>query len=212
MGKRQEKAKATKEAIFSAAAKVVGRLGYAKASMAAIAAEADVSYGRIYLYFENQQDLFDKLLPHIGAEMLTYIAEKSQHGRTTAERERLGLYANFEYLSEHPELHRVLNEAEFFAPDSYQGYFNRMVDGYKRSLRRGINSGELATYSDDEVETLALMFIGAREYIVQRYAEDDGSIPFPPKSVLETYLKAHAMALGFDASVATQASQARAPD
>lgn len=201
MGKREQKARATKEAIYAAAAKVVGRFGYAKASMAAIAAEAGVSYGRIYLYFENQQDLFNKLLPYIGEEMLHYIAEKTRDGRTTAERERLGLHANFDYLHENPELHRVLNEAAFFAPDSYRAYFERMVDGYRRSLQRGIQNGELADYGPEETETLALMFVGAREYILQRYAVRDDLIEKPPAEVLETYLKAYALALGFDPSV-----------
>ena len=198
MGKRAQKAKETKESIYRAAARVVGRVGYAKASMAAIAAEAGVSYGRIYLYFENQQDLFNKLLPHIGEEMLNFIASKSREGRTTAERERLGLYANFEYLHANPELHRVLNEAAFFAPDSYRAYFRRMVDGYQRSLLKGIRSGELAHYSEEETEAIALMFIGAREYLVQRYAVSEEVIELPSRQTMRTYLRAYALAMGFD--------------
>ena len=196
--KREKKARETKEAIFTAAAKVVGRVGYAKASMAAIAAEANVSYGRIYLYFENQQDLFNKLLPHIGEAMLNYIAEKTKEGKTTAERERIGIEANLHYVHTHPELHRVLNEAAFFAPESYRAYFMRMVDSYRRSLMKGIRNGELAHYSAEETETLALMFIGAREYILQHYTVQEGVIEKPPLEVQRTYLKAYALALGFD--------------
>lgn len=209
MGKREQKARETKEAIFAAAAKVVGRVGYAKASMAAIAAEAGVSYGRIYLYFENQQDLFNKLLPHIGEEMLHYIAECTREGKSTAERERLGLLANFHYLTTHPELHRVLNEAAFFAPDSYRAYFRRMVEGYKRSLQRGIQNGELRPYGEAETETLALMFIGAREYIVQRYAVRDDLFEMPSADVLQTYLKAYALAMDFDADAMLEPPLAR---
>lgn len=198
MGRREQKAKATREAIYAAAAKVVGRVGYAKASMAAIATEAGVSYGRIYHYFENQQDLFNKLLPHIGEEMLSHIAEKTRQGKSTAERERLGLLANFDYLTRHPELHRVLNEAAFFAPESYHNYFRRMVESYQRSLRKGIGNGELIHYSAEETETLALMFIGAREYLVQRYAVRDDLIEMPSNEVMQTYLKAYALAMGFD--------------
>ena len=214
MGKRAQKAKETKEAIYQAAAKVVGRVGYAKASMAAIAAEAGVSYGGIYLYFENQQDLFNKLLPHIGEAMLTYIAEETKGARTTAERERLGLQANLTYVHRNPELHRVLNEAAFFAPDSYKTYFKRMVDGYRRSLQLGIRKGELQHFTEEETETLALMFIGAREYMLQRYSVRDDLIEMPPVEVQHTYLKAYAMALGFSpeevlgADIGTAATQA----
>lgn len=195
MGKREKKARETKEAIFTAAARVVGRVGYAKASMAVIAAEANISYGSIYSYFENQQDLFDKLLPHIGEAMLNYIAEKTKEGKTTAERERLGIEANLHYVHTHPEVQRVLNEAAFFAPESYRTYFKRMVDGYRRSLLKGIENGELAQFSAEETETLALMFIGAREYILQRYTLQNGIIEKPPIQVRRTYLKAYALAL-----------------
>lgn len=195
--KRAARAKETREVIFAAAAKVVGRVGYAKASMAAIAAEADVSYGKIYLYFENQQDLFNKLLPHIGKMMLSYIAEQTKQGKTTAERERLGLEANLHYVHTHPELHRVLNEGAFFAPESYRAYFRQMVESYQRSLQKGIRNGEVQFYSEQETESLALMFIGAREYILQHYTREDGSIRKPPPEVQRTYLTAYARAMGF---------------
>jgi AcrR family transcriptional regulator len=193
--KKEQRARETREAIFAAAAKVVGRVGYAKASMAAIAMEAGVSYGKIYSYFENQQDLFNQLLPHIGEAMLSYIAERTREGKTTLERERLGIEANLHYVHLHPELHRVLNEAAFFAPDSYRAYFKRMVESYRRSLLKGIRNGELAHYSEEETETLALMFIGAREYILQHYTTRDGKIEEPPLAVQQSYLKAFAMAL-----------------
>ena len=196
--KREKRAREAREAIFTAAAKVVGRVGYGKASMAAIAAEANISYGKIYLYFENQQDLFNKLLPHIGEAMLNYIAEKTRHAKSTAERERLGIEANLHYVHTHPELHRVLNEAAFFAPESYRAYFGRMVESYRRSLLKGIRNGELRHYSDEETETLALMFIGAREYMLQHYTVQDGVIEEPPPAVQRTYLKAFALALGLD--------------
>lgn len=196
--KREKKAREAKEAIFAAAAKIVGQVGYGKATMAAIAAEANVSYGRIYLYFENQQDLFNQLLPHIGEAMLSYIAEKTRAGKTTAERERLGIEANLHYMHTHPELHRVLHEAAFFAPDSYRAYFRRMVESYQRSLLKGIHNGELRHYSAEETETLALMFIGAREYILQQYTVQYGLIEEPPVEVQRTYLKVHALAFGFD--------------
>lgn len=198
MGKRQQKAEATREAILNAAAKVVGRYGYGKATIARIAAEAGVAHGLIYLYFENQQDLFDQLLPSIGETMLRYIGEQISHARTTADRERLGLKANFEYLQKHPALHRILNEAAFFAPEAHHAYLRRMADGYTRSLQRGYDSGEVRGYERDELEVLAYMVIGAREFLLERYAVQDGAIHDLPDEVKRTYLKAVARSLGID--------------
>lgn len=205
MGKREEKAAATREAIFRAAAKVVGQRGYAKASIARIAEQAGVSHGLIYQYFRDQQDLFDQLLPHVGEEMLRHITLQAGRAETVEDRERLGLEANFDYLTRHPELHRILNEAAFFAPDAHRNYLTRMAEGYRRSLGKAHAAGQVTAYTPDEFKTLALMFIGAREYLLEHYAVDGTSIRELPREVRETYLKAVAMAMGVDpAKMTTQ--------
>lgn len=198
MGRRQQKAEATREAILQAAARVVGRVGYAKASIARIAEEANVAHGLIYLYFDNQQDLFNQLLPHVGEAMLTHIREEAGRALTVQERERRGLKANFEYLNRHPDLHRILNEAAFFAPEAHHAYLKRMASGYTRSLRRGFEAGEISGYDAEELEILAFMMIGAREYLLERYMAHDGVIDPMPEKVRRTYLKTVARGLGID--------------
>ena len=211
MNKRQEKAEATRDAILQAAATVVGRVGYAKASIARIAEEAHVSHGRVYLYFANQKDLFNQLLPHVGEAMLRYIRERAGRAATVAEREQLGLKANFEYLSRHPALHRILNEAAFFAPEAHQAYLKRMSDVYTQSLRRGHDAGEIEGYDAGELEILAVMMIGAREYLLERYMAHGGQIDTMPENVRRTYLKAVARSLGIDPN-AVLSGQAKRDD
>lgn len=198
MGRREEKAKATRKAILEAAARIVGRVGYAKASITRIAEEAGVSNGLIYQYFENQQDLFDQLLPATGEDMLRYISEQVGGAQSVADRERLGFEANFRYLKDHPEIHRVLNEAAFVAPETHAAYLRRMRRSYVRSLEQGHDAGEITAYAREEFEALAVMFIGAREYLLENYAAQDGKISDLPVQVQRTYLKAVAMAMGLD--------------
>jgi AcrR family transcriptional regulator len=197
MGKRQQKAAATKDAIFKATAKVVGRMGFAKASMSAIAAEANVSYGRIYFYFESQQDLFNKLLPYIGEDMLKFISAKAKAGRNIAERERLAFLANLEYVTRYPEIQRILNEAAVFTPGAYKEYFNRMANGYARSLEKALDTGEQVLYQRSDAMTLALMFIGARNFLIQHFT-NDGVIEMPPEEVKNIYLRTYANAIGIN--------------
>ncbi|MAW85592.1 MAG: TetR family transcriptional regulator [Phyllobacteriaceae bacterium] len=198
MAKRAEKAQANRQAILDAAAVVVGRHGYGKASIARIAEEAGVAHGLIYLYFKNQQDLFDQLLPHVGEAMLRYIAQATLEAQTLADREREGLEANFAYLRQHPALHRILNEAAFFAPAAHQQYLRRMAGGYTRSLQRGWAAGEIDGYDESELEVLAYMIIGAREYLLERYAVSGSRIDELPAHVKTTYLRMVARSLGID--------------
>lgn len=198
MSKREKKAAATREAILNAAMRVVGKHGYGKASIARIADEAGVAHGLIYTYFKNQQDLFNQLLPHVGEAMLRYIAEQIADSQSLAERERRGLDANFDYLARHPAIHRILNEAAFFAPPVHQAYLRRMASGYTRSLKRGHEAGELKGFDADELEVLAYMMIGAREFLLERYASRDGTIEDLPEPVKRTYLKAFCRCFGLE--------------
>ncbi|MDX5414483.1 MAG: TetR/AcrR family transcriptional regulator [Rhodobacterales bacterium] len=200
MAKRAQKAQATRQAILDAAAVVVGRHGYGKASIGRIAEEAGVAHGLIYLYFKNQQDLFDQLLPHVGEAMLRFIAEATLEAKTFVERETKGLDANFAYLQRHPALHRILNEAAFFAPDAHQQYLRRMAGGYTRSLQRGWDAGEIAGYDESELEVIAYIMIGAREYLLERYAVNGTQITDLPAEVKMTYLRIVARSLGLESA------------
>lgn len=201
MAKLARKAQQTRQNILDAAAVVVGRYGYGKASIGRIAEEAGVAHGLIYLYFKNQQDLFDQLLPHVGEAMLRFIAEVTLDASTLAERERKGLDANFEFLQRHPALHRILNEAAFFAPEAHQQYLRRMAGGYTRSLQRGWATGEIQGYDESELEVIAYMMIGAREYLLERYALQGTVITDLPAEVKKTYLRIVARSLGLDDSL-----------
>ncbi len=52
----------TKRRIFDAATKIVGKFGYAEASVARITEAAGVAQGTFYNHFENRQELLDSTL------------------------------------------------------------------------------------------------------------------------------------------------------
>ncbi len=70
----------TKRKIFDAATKVVGKHGYAEASVARITEEAGVAQGTFYNHFENRQELLDQLLPKIGIDMVHFISRAHRDG------------------------------------------------------------------------------------------------------------------------------------
>ena len=50
------------QAIFEAALKIIKQKGFHKARMSDIAKEAGISYGLVYHYFKNKEDLFDAII------------------------------------------------------------------------------------------------------------------------------------------------------
>lgn len=64
-----KKGQKTREHLLSAARKVIERDGYVALRMGDVAAEADVSLGALYRYFENKDDLFLSLVGDIHKDL-----------------------------------------------------------------------------------------------------------------------------------------------
>ena len=144
---RAERNDELKRRLFDAAAKVVGRLGYAEASVASITELAKVAQGTFYNHFENRQELLDNLLPTIGVENGPLHPRANDVGAPSAVKESERFRAFFEFLREGPEFPRILNEAEIFAPKAYQRHLDNIATAYVRILKRAREVGDVDDYS-----------------------------------------------------------------
>ncbi len=178
----------TKRKIFDAATKMVGKYGYAEASVARITEEAGVAQGTFYNHFESRQELLDQLLPKIGIDMVHFIRERT--GTAHAARQEIErLSAFFEFIREVPEFLRILNEAEYFAPIGYQKHLDNIATAYVRILRRARLAGAIVDFSDEEFEAIVHMFMGARGYLSRRYSYAGGKVTAVPDHVISAYQK-----------------------
>ncbi|WP_315830792.1 TetR/AcrR family transcriptional regulator [Bradyrhizobium prioriisuperbiae] len=178
----------TKRRLFDAATKMVGQHGYAEASVARITEAAGVAQGTFYNHFENRQELLDQLLPSIGLDMVRFIRERTPTGHAAVQ-EIIRFQAFFDFLHHVPEFLRILNEAEFFAPAGYQKHLDNISTAYVRILRRARNADEVAAYSDEELEAIVHMFMGARGYLSRRYSYAAGGVTKVPEHVISAYDK-----------------------
>ena len=158
-----------KRRLFEAAARIVGELGYAEASVARITKQAGVAQGTFYNHFSSRRALLDELLPALGREMARYIQDRTETIRPESLREVARFQAFFEYLRENPGFPRILNEAEFAAPAAFHRHMENMAAPYQRILKRARSRNELGSFSDAELEVIAHILMGARSYLSQRY-------------------------------------------
>jgi AcrR family transcriptional regulator len=178
----------TKQKIFDAATKIVGKYGYAEASVARITDEAGVAQGTFYNHFENRQELLDQLLPKIGIDMVRFIRARTGTAQTAREEiERFTAF--FDFIREVPEFLRILNEAEFFAPTGYQIHFDNISTAYVRILKRARLAGTIGNFSDEEFEAIVQMLMGARGYLSRRYSYSGGAVSAVPDHVILAYQK-----------------------
>lgn len=178
-----------KRRLFDAAAKVVGQLGYAEASVARITELAQVAQGTFYNHFENRQELLDKLLPTIGLQMVTFIQERSKAAENGTGKEVARFRAFFDFLHAAPEFPRILNEAEIYAPDGFQRHLDNIASAYVRVLKRGCSAGEVDDFTDQELEVIVHILMGARSYLSRRYAHDKDAVEPVPAAVFSAYEK-----------------------
>jgi AcrR family transcriptional regulator len=173
----------TRKRLIEAAGKLIGRYGYSGCSIARITARAGVAHGTFYLHFKSQQALFDDLLPTLGAQMLDEISEAIRDSAGVLDLERKGITANFDYLRSKPYMYRVLREAQLYAPKAFETHNNAIVARYAKSLHRSMEAHQVKDFSEEEIQVVASMLIGARDYILDRYCVDGLAIrPLPARS------------------------------
>jgi len=178
----------TKRKIFDAATKIVGKYGYADASVARITEEAGVAQGTFYNHFENRQELLDQLLPTIGIDMVNFI--RARTGSAHAARQEIERFsAFFDFICEVPEFLRILNEAQLFAPIGYQKHLENISTAYVRILKRARSAGAISDFSDEEFEAIVHILMGARGYLSQHYSYSKKGVTAVPVHVISAYCK-----------------------
>lgn len=185
---RAEKSLAAKTALFDAAEVVVGRLGYAQASVSRICEMAGLSQGSFYLHFESRQDLFDKLLPRVSEKAIEFIRAALHNSADIFDMEERGLRAFFEFLKICPGFLRILDEAEIYAPSAFEHHWSERTRVYRDILMRARDAGQIFRYSDEDIEVIVEMLMSARHRIYARYIRDSERHELP-EWVAESYMR-----------------------
>ena len=171
------KSELTRERLLKAAATVVGRVGYAKASAAKIAEEAGIAAGGLYYYFDTRDALFDALLPALGLQMNDFVAARIRSLPWGLEREVAAFAAYLEYLTENPEFYAVFSEARVYAPQAYTRNFKATMGRFELLLKGQRRHGGLKV-DEQDLELAAHFLAGIRNYVSQLFLDAD-----PPQSI-----------------------------
>jgi AcrR family transcriptional regulator len=198
---RAEKAIENRGRLLHAAADVIGRYGYADATITRIAERAGLAQGTFYLYFASRQDLFDQLLPEIGGEALSFIREAIADAPDFVTMEARGLRAFFDYVVGNPAYLRVFTEAQVAAPAAYARYTADRTGRFLDAIVAARRKGEIQGYTLRELGVLTQVMLAARTYLFHEYAVQDGDrmLP-PPRWVVDAYVKFVTRAIGPESS------------
>jgi AcrR family transcriptional regulator len=162
---RTERGRRTLRAILDAAAAEFGERGFHETGITHITQRAGVALGTFYTYFNSKEEVFRALVRDMSAQVREHVAPAIAEAEDGLAAEREGLRAFLEFVLEHKEIYRIIDEAEFVDPDSYRLHYASTAERIGMRLEAAAARGEVAV-EDREVAAWALMgmnvFLGLR--------------------------------------------------
>ncbi len=162
---RTERGRRTMRTLLDAAAAEFGEKGFHDSSVVSITSRAGVALGSFYTYFDSKESLFRALVKDMSGQVRDNVAPAMADAKDGIDAEGRALTAFLAFAREHKEIYRIIDEAEFVAPDAwtahYRGTAERILDRLRAAEARGELSGPV-----DEAHAWAIMgmnvFLGLR--------------------------------------------------
>lgn len=149
-----------------AAEESFGENGFHTSSIGDITRRASVALGTFYVYFDSKDEIFRALVAHMGEMTRGWIAERVKGATDRLDAEHKGLVAYIEFARAHPNLYRIIEEAQFVAPDAYKAHYDSFAERYRRNLDEAAERGEI---SEGNQETRAWALIGMSVFLGLRF-------------------------------------------
>jgi AcrR family transcriptional regulator len=181
---RTERGRRTVRKLLEAAAQEFGERGYHEAAITGITARAGVALGTFYTYFESKEEVFRALVRDMSHATRAHVAEAVRDAPDRIAAERIGLEAFSAFTRKHPELYRIIEEAQFVAEDVYREHYLTFAEGYRRNLAAARARGEIGE-GPDELRAWAL--IGMSVFLGMRYGIWDEDLS--PAEVADTAIR-----------------------
>ncbi|MFN3389989.1 MAG: TetR/AcrR family transcriptional regulator [Allosphingosinicella sp.] len=179
---RTERGRKTLRRLLEAAASEFGERGYHEAAITGITQRAGVALGTFYTYFESKEEVFRALVRDMSRATRVHVAEAVKDAPDRMAAERIGLEAFIAFVRKHPELYRIIEEAQFVAHDVYREHYLTFADAYRRNLAGARKRGEIAggpggAGDEGADEPRAWALIGMSVFLGMRYGIWNEDVP-----------------------------------
>jgi AcrR family transcriptional regulator len=187
---RTARGERTLRKILDAARAEFGDRGFAESSIVGITQRAGVALGTFYTYFDSKEEVFRALVRDMSTLVRDNVAPAITDAKSFFDGERKALAAFLEFVSEHRDVYRIIDEAEFVEPLAYREHYEttatRIAARFAEARERGEISRDL---TDEELEILAWADMGANVFVGLRYAVWTSADPQRVAEVTKRILK-----------------------
>lgn len=174
-------------AIEAAAVRVIAEKGLAGATMQAIADEAAVAKGTLYLYFESRADLLQKAAEGTFSEILALLGAVFAQDLDYADKIQALIQAQLEFVDSHRDFFRLYVAVRYAGSDIAEGsrqerptmnQFQTYVQQLTELLAGAVKAGQLR--SVDPAKLALFMTEGVNAILLHRLEEIE-----PPEAEAE---------------------------
>ena len=164
---RTERGRKTQRKLLDAAAIEFGERGFHEASISSITRRAGVALGSFYTYFDSKDAIFRALVLDMSDAVKTAARDAIADETDPLAIERAALGGFLRFASEHKEIYRIIDEAEFVDPASYRLHYENTAKRIHARLQAGMDKAE---FRDDLEEAHAWAIMGMNVFLGLRYA------------------------------------------
>ena len=163
---RTERGRRTLRKLLDAAAVEFGEKGFYEGSISGITRRAGTALGSFYTYFDSKDQIFRALVNDMSLQVGNHASAAMDGIPSALEREKAAFQGFLSFARTHKEIYRIIDEAEFVDPQSYQTHYDGVAKRILARLRSGAQAGEL---SADLEEAHAWAIMGMNVFLGLRY-------------------------------------------
>ena len=168
---RTPRGERTRRKLLHAALAEFGERGFSDASITAITKRAKVALGTFYTYFDSKEEVFKALVSDMSDQVRDHVAPVLAEASDSIDGERRALAAFLRFASEHKEVYRIIDEAEFVDPEGFKTHYETTAARIAGRLARGEARGELRRDESEAAnEIIAWALMGANVFLGLRFA------------------------------------------
>lgn len=153
-----------KELIREAAIKVIAREGFYNTKMQAIANEAEVAIGTIYLYFKNKEDILDYIFMIEFKKRLKFIDEVKNSNTPYLHKIENFIKYHFNELKNNPGIARILIQESMDPSLSKLEWINKTFNGIPNIFRQMLECARI----NGEIRDIDIDIIGSVIFLSSR--------------------------------------------
>ena len=171
---RTPRGERTLRKILDAAREEFGERGFSDSSIVGITQRAGVALGTFYTYFDSKEALFQALVRDMSAQVRDNVGPALVGAADGLDGERRALAAFLDFVRDHRDIYRIIDESEFVDPESFRLHYAVTADRIAARLKAAAERGEV---QPDVSEIHAWAIMGMNVFLGLRYGvwEDDAS-------------------------------------